>query len=128
MLSMEVERTFDKYRKALIQDVTDKKQLEILVEEKLINIVEAFLQKAKEQLKRNFSPSVLYGLCLHLNAVITGKREKVLRQRKYCRNTGISQSRISAKRRTCRTDQSRIRSGIVHGRNLTSHNVFVLSK
>ena len=60
----------------LIQDVTDKKQLEILVEEKLINIVEAFLQKAKEQLKRNFSPSVLYGLCLHLNAVITGKREK----------------------------------------------------
>ena len=42
MLSMEVERTFDKYRKALIQDVTDKKQLEILVEEKLINIVEAF--------------------------------------------------------------------------------------
>ena len=76
MLSMEVERTFDKYRKALIQDVTDKKQLEILVEEKLINIVEAFLQKAKEQLKRNFSPSVLYGLCLHLNAVITGKREK----------------------------------------------------
>ena len=76
LLSMEVERTFDKYRKALIQDVTDKKQLEILVEEKLINIVEAFLQKAKEQLKRNFSPSVLYGLCLHLNAVITGKREK----------------------------------------------------
>lgn len=129
LLSMEVERTFDKYRKALIQDVTDKKQLEILVEEKLINIVEAFLQKAKEQLKRNFSPSVLYGLCLHLNAVITGKREKKCSgQRKYCRNTGISQSRISAKRRTCRTDQSRIRSGIVHGRNLTSHNVFVLSK
>lgn len=47
MLSMEVERTFDKYRKALIQDVTDKKQLEILVEEKLINIVEAFCKRQR---------------------------------------------------------------------------------
>ena len=76
LLSMEVERAFGKYQKELIRDVTDKKQLEILVEEKLIGIVEDFLKKAEQQLKRSFSTSVLYGLCLHLNAVITGKREK----------------------------------------------------
>lgn len=76
LLSMEVERAFGKYQKELIRDVTDKKQLEILVEEKLIGIVEEFLQKAEQQLKRSFSTSVLYGLCLHLNAVITGKRER----------------------------------------------------
>ena len=47
-----------------------------VLSEETARLTRIALQKAKEQLKRNFSPSVLYGLCLHLNAVITGKREK----------------------------------------------------
>lgn len=77
LLSVEVERAFGAYQKKLVRDVADKKQLEVLVDERLIRIVEEFLQRAEQKLNRSFSESVLYGLCLHINAVVSGKRETI---------------------------------------------------
>jgi len=75
ILSAEVERSFGQYQKDLVRDVETKKQLEVLVDARLIPLVEEFLEKAKQSLDRKFSSSVCYGLCLHINAVVQGKRE-----------------------------------------------------
>lgn len=75
LLSVEVERAFGEYQKKLVRDVADKKQLEMLVDARLIGIVEEFLRHAEHELDRSFSNSVLYGLCLHINSVVNGKRE-----------------------------------------------------
>lgn len=75
LLSVEVERAFGEYQKKLVRDVADKKQLEMLVDARLIGIVEEFLRHAEQELNRSFSNSVLYGLCLHINSVVNGKRE-----------------------------------------------------
>ena len=75
ILSAEVERSFGEYQKNLVQEVGNKNQLEVLVDGKLIQMVEQFLQTAEAKLDRRFSNSVFYGLCLHINAVISGNRE-----------------------------------------------------
>lgn len=75
LLSVEVERAFGEYQKKLVRDVADKKQLEMLVDARLIGIVEEFLRHAEQELNRSFSNSVLYGLCLHINSAVNGKRE-----------------------------------------------------
>lgn len=75
LLSAEVERSFQQYQKELVRDVTNKEQLSILVDEKLIELVEEFLQKAESKLDRRFSSSVFYGLCLHIKAVVTKREE-----------------------------------------------------
>lgn len=75
LLSVEVERAFGEYQKKLVCDVADKKQLEMLVDARLIGIVEEFLRHAEHELDRSFSNSVLYGLCLHINSAVNGKRE-----------------------------------------------------
>lgn len=75
LLSVEVERAFGEYQKKLVRDVADKKQLEMLVDARLIGIVEEFLRHAEHELDRSFSNSVLYGLCLHINSAVNGKRE-----------------------------------------------------
>lgn len=75
ILSAEVERSFGKYQKDLVRDVANKKQLEVLVDSRLIPLVEEFLQNAEKRLDRSFASSVFYGLCLHINAVVQGKRE-----------------------------------------------------
>lgn len=74
ILSAEVERAFGKYQQDLVRDVANKKQLEVLVDSRLIPLVEEFLQDAEKRLDRRFSSSVFYGLCLHINAVVQGKR------------------------------------------------------
>jgi transcriptional regulatory protein LevR len=75
LLSAEVERSFQQYQKELVRDVTNKEQLSILVDEKLIELVEEFLQKAESKLDRRFSSSVFYGLCLHIKAVVNKREE-----------------------------------------------------
>lgn len=75
ILSAEVERSFSEYRKNLVRDVVNKNQLEVLVDRKLISMVEEFIKSAEEKLDCRFSSSVFYGLCLHINAVILGNRE-----------------------------------------------------
>jgi citrate lyase gamma subunit len=52
ILSAEVERTFGKYQKDLVRDIADKKQLEVLVDSRLIPLVEEFLQNAEKRQER----------------------------------------------------------------------------
>lgn len=75
ILSAEVERSFREYQKALVREVGDKRQLEVLADGTLIRLVEDFLKTAGQTLGREFPSSVFYGLCLHINAVIRGNRE-----------------------------------------------------
>ena len=76
LLSAEVERRFQKYQKELVRDVANKEQLAVLVDEKLINLVEEFLRKAESRLDRTFSSSVFYGLCLHIKAMVNRGEER----------------------------------------------------
>ena len=75
LLSAEVDRSFNTYKADLVSSVVDKAQLEVLVDSRLIGIVEDFLTDAGQRLKRTFPSSVFYGLCLHINAVIHGNRD-----------------------------------------------------
>lgn len=75
ILRAEVERSFQKYQKELLGDVTNKEQLSVLVDTTIINLVEAFLQRASEKLDRNFSASVFYGLCLHIKTAVNRKEQ-----------------------------------------------------
>ncbi len=72
----EVERSFAKYRVNLVGEVADKSQLAILVEEPLMELVEAFLKRAEQSLTTQFPSSVFYGLCLHIHAVIHHTSER----------------------------------------------------
>lgn len=70
LLSTELESIFNRYQNELTKEVVNKEQIAILVDKQIINIVEDFLDEASIKLGRNFSNSVFYGLCLHLNSLI----------------------------------------------------------
>lgn len=46
-------------------------QLSKIVDPKIIDIVTDFLNACKKELKINLKPSVFYGLCLHINSLLT---------------------------------------------------------
>ncbi len=71
LLSTEVESIFRRYQNSLTREVINKEQMAMLVDKRIINLVEIFLNGASAKLGRNFSTSVFYGLCLHLNSAIS---------------------------------------------------------
>lgn len=73
ILSTELEDRFHKYQIDLTKQIVNKEQLSMLVDNKIIYLVESFLEEAAFKLGRNFSNSVYYGLCLHLNSVISNQ-------------------------------------------------------
>ena len=75
ILSAEVERSFGWYHRELVKEVNDREQLAALVDQRIVELVDSFLRQAQEQLHRRLDDSIFYGLCLHLNSLITGKGE-----------------------------------------------------
>ena len=75
ILSAEVERAFRRYQKELVTGVANKDQLAVLVDNKIIDLVEEFLKIAESKLDRKFAGSVFYGLCLHIHSVVVNGRE-----------------------------------------------------
>ena len=73
LLSTEVENMFRRYQNELTREVTNKEQISMLVDKRIINLVEVFLDEASIKLGRNFSDSVFYGLCLHLNSILSSQ-------------------------------------------------------
>ena len=73
VLSAEIENEFRKYEKSLLHEELNKEQLSKLVDKKVIYIVEDFLNKSEVILSREFSSSVFYGLCLHVNALVNNR-------------------------------------------------------
>lgn len=70
ILSAEVERSFQQYQKELVQDVTNKDQLTVLVDKGIIDLVEEFLQNAERKLDCRFPSDVFYGVCLHIKSIV----------------------------------------------------------
>lgn len=73
ILSTDVEHSFYQYQDKLVHEVINKEQLLILVDQKIIDLVENFLQEASVQLERVFPNSIFYGLCLHIKKMLERK-------------------------------------------------------
>lgn len=74
ILSADIENAFQSYQIKLTKQVVNKEQLSMLVDKHIINMVEEFLDEASLKLGRNFSNSVFYGLCLHLNSALSRQK------------------------------------------------------
>ncbi len=70
ILSTDVETMFQTYRNELSKQIVNKEQLSMLVDKRIMHMVETFLDEASLKLERIFPNTVFYGLCLHLNAAV----------------------------------------------------------
>lgn len=69
IMSLELEGYFKKFIRTFSEKV-DKERISKIVDRKLINLVEEFLNDASAKLGKVFSSKVFYGLCLHLSSSI----------------------------------------------------------
>ena len=76
LLCTDVERTFGIYQKELAREVRSRKELELIVEKKLIDMVEQFLAKVEKERNKKPDDAVFFGLCLHMKNVINGTERK----------------------------------------------------
>lgn len=83
IISIDIENEFRKYTSRLDSQIVNKDQLSQLVEAKLINLVQEFIDEAARKFNRIYPVSVFYGLCLHLNATLKGgdKQQALSNQR-----------------------------------------------
>ncbi|NMC85740.1 MAG: PRD domain-containing protein [Anaerolineaceae bacterium] len=72
LLSAELETIFRRYWNEVARQVINKEQLANLVDQPIIEIVDAFLTDVSAKLLQSFPPSVFYGLCLHVNSLVKG--------------------------------------------------------
>lgn len=70
LMSIDVDQLFKRYQKYLAKEIVNTEQLSKLVDQQIIDLVARFLQDASLQFKTEYSPSIFYGLCLHLNGII----------------------------------------------------------
>ncbi|MDU5109433.1 MAG: PRD domain-containing protein [Clostridium sp.] len=54
-----------------LNDSNNLEQLSKIVDKKVIDIVNHFLNNTKKELRRDIKPSTFYGLCLHINSLLT---------------------------------------------------------
>ncbi|MFR1296966.1 MAG: hypothetical protein ACLSBH_16945 [Coprobacillus cateniformis] len=52
------------------------KQLSKIVDSRVIEIVSHFFQTSKKELGKNYRTNVFYGLCLHINSIISLKESQ----------------------------------------------------
>ncbi|MDD6194537.1 MAG: PRD domain-containing protein [Lachnospiraceae bacterium] len=75
LLSTELERAFGKYQRQLVHDITSKKELGLIVDEELIELVENFIKKVEVLQNRKIDETIFFGLCLHIKGVVNHSRE-----------------------------------------------------
>jgi Transcriptional antiterminator len=63
-----------KYQLHLIHQVTSSEQLSRLVDQRIIHLVQDFLNETSIKLATTYSSSVLFGLCLHIDAILKGRK------------------------------------------------------
>lgn len=73
MINAGIENELNKYKKNTNNEIISREQLSQMVNQDIINLVDEFLEEAAVSLKRYFSMSVKYGLCLHIQALIDGR-------------------------------------------------------
>lgn len=76
LLSAEFKEIFRQYKKDVSSQVVNKEQLIKLVDERTIPLVETFLDGVNKQLNINFSSSVFYALCLHIDSIVKGNKTR----------------------------------------------------
>lgn len=52
-------------------ETTNLEQLSKIVDPRVIDLVSDWLERCKSELRRNFQSNVFYGLCLHINSLLT---------------------------------------------------------
>lgn len=75
-----IKNLFDRYSYHRIMDEKNNlEQLSKIVDPNVIEIVSRWLDSCKKQLARNFKANVFYGLCLHVNSLLSSKptRKKI---------------------------------------------------
>lgn len=70
IMSFDVEQYFKKYIYKFENKNINKEELSKVVDNKIITIIEDYLDFASKRLKRLFSSKIFYGLCLHLNSSV----------------------------------------------------------
>lgn len=71
-LCAEFETIYRQYWNNALRQIVNKEQLIKLVDKRVIELVEEFLDEVSLKLSKSFPPSVFYGLCLHVDSVIKG--------------------------------------------------------
>lgn len=85
-ISAQLRSDFRDYFRQLTKRVKERTVLEKVVSEKLIHLVENFLEKAGQETGRRYAPEIFYGICLHLNGCLVK-----ISNRQRISNTEISQ-------------------------------------
>lgn len=66
-----LKNVFVEYKNQLSRQVINIEQLQKLVDEKVIEIVNNFLAKCRLKFDRDYPANIIYGLCLHINSLLT---------------------------------------------------------
>lgn len=70
IVNVGIENEFSRYHSKLVSSIVNKDQLIQLVDQKIIDLVDNFLQDASKSLNRIYEANTFYGLCLHIQSVI----------------------------------------------------------
>ncbi|PWM59985.1 PRD domain-containing protein [Dielma fastidiosa] len=72
VINTHIRNLFKKYRYYNVQDDSNNlEQLSKIVDKRLIDLVAQWLNGCKKELGRSFKTNVFYGLCLHINSLLT---------------------------------------------------------
>lgn len=74
MMNAAVAALFDQYRRSVLSQVVNREQLSRLVDGRIITLVEDFVNTAQIKTGQALPPSVVYGLCLHIQGLLDGKQ------------------------------------------------------
>lgn len=75
VINTHIKRLFESYDyNKLDDDTIDLTRLSKIVDSRIINLVDGWLKKCRNELKREFKSNVFYGLCLHINSLLRKDR------------------------------------------------------
>lgn len=76
VINQHIQNLFTEYSYHKLRDENNNlEQLSKLVDQRVIDLVNEWLEYCQVQLKRDFKSNVFYGLCLHINSLLNMKRE-----------------------------------------------------
>lgn len=68
-----VSAMFEQYRRAVMSQVVNREQLSLLVDKRVINLVEEFIETIQIKTGQALPSSAVYGLCLHIQGLLDGR-------------------------------------------------------
>ncbi len=75
IVSVDIDTIFKDYMHNITSDIVNTEQLAKIVDERIIQMVSTFINKASKEFERVYPTSVFYGLCLHLNETLNRKNK-----------------------------------------------------